>query len=79
LDGEVSVRLPAGTQPGETLRLAGKGLPRFQGETKGDLLVNIHVHIPEKLSKAERKLFERLRTVKAERTKATEQADSNKK
>lgn len=72
MDGEVSVRIPPGTQAGETLRLAGKGLPRFQGETNGDLLVNLRVHIPEKLSKAERKLYEQISHLKAKQT------DSNK-
>lgn len=36
LDGQVSVKVPAGTQPGSMLRLRGKGLPSFGGGTRGE-------------------------------------------
>ncbi len=61
LDGELTVRVPPGTQPGSVLRLRGKGLPEFGGSRRGDLLLRIDVHIPEALSTEERKLFEKLR------------------
>jgi molecular chaperone DnaJ len=47
-----------GTQPGQTLRLRGKGFPQIDGYGRkvgqGDMLVNLTVYIPEKLSKEEK-------------------------
>lgn len=60
VDGKVKVNIPTGTQPGKILRLKGKGLPSVNGYGKGDLLVNIGVFIPEKLSKEERRTMEEL-------------------
>ncbi|TNF97994.1 MAG: J domain-containing protein [Gammaproteobacteria bacterium] len=61
LDGKLKVKIPAGTQPDEILRLRGKGLPRFRGSGHGDLNLRIVVHIPEDLSKEERQLYQELR------------------
>lgn len=63
LEGNVDVTVPPGTQPGEVLRLRGKGLPRPDGGRRGDLNLRIQVHIPERLNKAERDQFERLRAL----------------
>ena len=38
LTGRVLLRIPPETQNGRTFRLAGKGLPRFRREGRGDLL-----------------------------------------
>ena len=59
--GDVTV--PPGTQPGEVLRLRGKGLPRLGVGGRGDLNLRMQVHIPERLNKAEREHFERLRAL----------------
>lgn len=61
LDGEAEVTIPPGTQPDEVLRLAGKGLPRFQRSEHGDLNLRIQVEIPRDLSAEQRKLYEQLR------------------
>ncbi|MBQ9339631.1 MAG: molecular chaperone DnaJ [Paludibacteraceae bacterium] len=62
LQGPVKITIPEGTQPGKVLRLRGKGLPQIDGYGRqimqGDLLVNIGVYIPEKLSRDEKKWFE---------------------
>jgi molecular chaperone DnaJ len=63
LDGSVELKVPAGTQPGLVLRLAGKGLPRFGGGRQGDLYVRVDVRVPERLSEKERKLYEELRAL----------------
>lgn len=63
LGGEAKVHVPAGTQPDSVLRLAGKGLPRFQARGHGDLFVRVGVRIPTSLSAEEQKLYERLRAV----------------
>jgi molecular chaperone DnaJ len=60
LNGEETVKVPEGTQTGEIIRLKGKGLPDPHGGGKGDLYVNIHVVVPTKLTREQRKLFEQL-------------------
>lgn len=64
LDASVTVKVPPGTQHNSELRLRGKGLPRFGARGRGDLYVRVLVHIPEKLSKAERDLWERIRSLR---------------
>jgi len=59
LDSPVTLRLPAGTASGRTLRVRGRGVPRKQGVT-GDLLVTVEVAVPQKLSAATRKALETL-------------------
>jgi len=50
LDGEIEVAVPAGTQPGDTISLRGKGLPRLQGRGVGDLVVHLRLVVPKSLS-----------------------------
>ncbi len=57
LDGKAKVKIEAGTQGGKVLRLKGKGLPELNSYRKGDLLVNLNVWTPQKLSKEERELM----------------------
>ncbi len=60
--GNVMLTIPPGTQPGQTFRLAGKGMPYLRSKGKfGNLLVKVNVSIPKNLSDGERKLFEDLR------------------
>jgi molecular chaperone DnaJ len=61
LDGTVEVTVPPGTQPGEVLRLRGKGLPVFGARGRGDINLRIEVKIPERLTAEERALYEKLR------------------
>ena len=61
LDGQVSVTIPAGTQPDSMLRLREKGLPRFGGGARGDLYIRLNIHVPERLTARQRRLFEQLR------------------
>lgn len=58
LDAPVTVKVPAGTAHGKTLRVRGKGAPRPRGG-HGDLLVKVEVEIPKRLTKQERELLER--------------------
>lgn len=61
VDGNVKLKIEAGTQGGKVIRLKGKGLPSVNSyEGKGDLLVTIHVWTPKTLSKEERSLLEKL-------------------
>lgn len=60
--GKVMLNIPAGTQPGQTFRLAGKGMPVLkQKGAFGNLLVKVNVALPKKLSPEQRKMFEDLR------------------
>jgi molecular chaperone DnaJ len=60
LDEATTVKIKPGTQAGETIRLKGKGMPRFRGYGKGDLLVRVGISVPEKLTSKQRQLLEQL-------------------
>ena len=55
LDGKVSHTIKEGTQPGEVVRLKGKGFPYLQGRGTGDLLVRLTVEIPKNLNNEQKK------------------------
>jgi len=58
VDGEVDVVLPAGTQPGTTLRIEGKGVPKLnQINVRGSHFVKVKVQIPKSLSSREKDLI----------------------
>jgi molecular chaperone DnaJ len=59
LDGPVPLQIPAGTQPGETIVMRGRGLPPLQRGRTGDLRVVVNVAIPRRLSREQRDLLER--------------------
>ncbi len=60
--GNVVLKIPAGTQPGQVFRLAGKGMPLLrQPGHHGNLMVRAKVRIPKNLSRDQRGLFEQLR------------------
>lgn len=60
LDGEDTLTIPPGTQPGKVLRLKGKGVPRLRRNSRGDQLVIVSVDIPRSLSAEQRTLLEQL-------------------
>jgi len=51
LDGDINLKIPAGTQSGKVFKIADKGVPHLRGKSRGDLLVTIQVKTPDKLSK----------------------------
>jgi len=61
VEGRVKVKIDAGTQSGKVLRLKSKGVPDVNGYGRGDLLVNINVWTPQKLSKEEEKMLHQLK------------------
>ena len=66
LDGTALLEIPAGVQPGTLLRLKGKGFPPRHGGARGSQLVRVVLHVPERLDKKRKKLFEELLTLESE-------------
>jgi molecular chaperone DnaJ len=60
IGGSVSLEIPAGTQPNETLMIRGEGMPALRGRRKGDLRVVVNVVIPRRLKREQRELLEQL-------------------
>lgn len=58
LHGDVTLRVPEGTQPGQVFRLKGKGLPDLGSSRIGDHYASLRVEIPKRLSREERRLLE---------------------
>jgi molecular chaperone DnaJ len=58
-DGPVPVEVPAGTQPGETILLRGRGMPPLSRGRAGDIRVVVNVATPRRLTRAQRDLLER--------------------
>lgn len=54
LDGKARVKIAPGTQPGKVLRLKNKGLPSLHRYGTGDLLINVSIYVPEKLTDTEK-------------------------
>jgi len=61
LSGALKVRIPAGTQNGQQLRVRGQGLPIGKSGGKGDLFVVSNIQVPTDMSDDEKKLWETLR------------------
>ncbi|MCC7498524.1 MAG: molecular chaperone DnaJ [Bryobacterales bacterium] len=60
-DGLQTVKVPEGTQTGETIRLKNLGVPRLNSHGRGDLQIHIEVRTPTRLTREQRRLFEQLR------------------
>ena len=61
LEGDVMLKIPPGTQGGQTFRLRGKGMPNLRNpRQRGDLYVKVQVQVPQNLSQRERELFREL-------------------
>ena len=62
LDGEShAIEIPAGIQTGKQLRKRGAGMPVLQSRGRGDLVTEITVETPTKLSKEQRAILEQFR------------------
>jgi molecular chaperone DnaJ len=66
LDGPEILKVPAGTQPGEVIRVKGQGVPDVAGRRRGDLFVKVQVKTPENLSKEQKALLAKLAEVRGE-------------
>ena len=60
LHGTERVVVPAGAQPGDTVVLRGKGLPRVRGRGHGDFVVHLKITVPSRLNAKQRELLQAL-------------------
>lgn len=66
LSGNIVLSIPQGTQPGQTFRLSGRGMPQLKKSKKtGDLFVKVNIRIPRELSPKEKELFTELKRIKS--------------
>ena len=63
LDGEQDLKIPEGTQGGTVFRIRGKGVPVVNAHGRGDLLVQVKVQTPGKLTRQQRELLQQLESV----------------
>ncbi len=60
VQGVETLKIPRGTQPGQTLKILKAGLPTLQGKSQGNLFCQIEVKIPHRISKEEEELLKKL-------------------
>lgn len=66
LDKEkTSIKIPAGTQTSKQFRVRGKGMPSLNGGGHGDLVIQVEVETPVKLTARQRELLEEFRAIEA--------------
>jgi DnaJ-class molecular chaperone len=63
VNSSLNLKVRAGTQSHTLIRLRGEGVKQLRGSGKGDLYVRLMVHVPEKISRPERKALEKLKDV----------------
>lgn len=71
LASPVEMKIPAGTQPGQILRLRGQGLPTPGGRGKGNLLVRVTIAVPQKLTTKQEELLNEFDGIDAERQESS--------
>ncbi|KAJ3718351.1 hypothetical protein C8R42DRAFT_585952 [Lentinula raphanica] len=79
LDGDVDVRVPSGTQPGEEMKLRGRGVPRVDRNDTGDLFVTFSVVLPRSLTDKQRKLLQEYADDVEGRTPSSNEPSKSKK
>ena len=58
VDGKITMKVPAGTQPGTNFKLSGHGAPHLGSDQRGPHIVTVNVEIPKNLNKKQRELIE---------------------
>ena len=59
--GDVSLMIPAGTQPEKVLKIKGKGVKDLRGQAPGDQYVHLKIETPTNLSRKQKELLESFR------------------
>jgi molecular chaperone DnaJ len=78
LEGPEVLKVPPGTQPGEIVRLKGKGVQDVAGRRKGDLFVKVLVRTPENLSKEQKALLAQLAQIRGEDVESVDKSVMHK-
>jgi DnaJ-class molecular chaperone len=68
--GKISMKIPPGTPSGRSFRLPGYGMPRVKADGRGDQLVRVKIVVPTELTPAERELYQKLMTLRADNPRA---------
>lgn len=58
VDGTKELKIPSGTQSGTVIKLKGLGVPHIRASGRGDHFVEIHIKVPDRLSRGQRKMLE---------------------
>jgi len=66
LNGNVSMKIPAGTQSGKVFRLKGKGMPSLRGTSSGDEFIKVMLQVPERLTNEQKSLLEQYAKISGE-------------
>jgi molecular chaperone DnaJ len=70
-NGRAKVKVASGTQPGQRVRLKGKGMPVLRSKDIGDLYVQLDIETPQNLSRRQRELLEEFQRLTTEDTNPT--------
>ncbi|MDY3015010.1 MAG: molecular chaperone DnaJ [Evtepia sp.] len=76
LDGKVKCKVEAGTQPGTTLRLRGKGVPILNGRGRGDQFVTVRVEVPKSMNQAQKEALRKFAEAMGEGNPTSEGGES---
>ncbi|HPN96751.1 MAG TPA: molecular chaperone DnaJ [Candidatus Moranbacteria bacterium] len=60
IDGKLIIKIPSGTQSGETFRIKDKGVPEISGRNRGNHLVKVVVRVPKRISREQKEIIEKL-------------------
>ncbi len=72
LNGQVTMKIPSGTQSGKTFRLRGKGMPDLYRGTPGDQYVKIMIQVPTRLNSQQKALLEQYAQISGEEVNGNE-------
>lgn len=75
VDGTARLKIPAGTQSGELLRVKGQGLPELGGTRRGDQLVRVLVWVPDRLTAEQERVYRQLKAVEDPAPERISEAD----
>ena len=64
--GGLALKIPPGTQNGRVFRLGGQGMPRFKREGRGDILAEVSLQLPDRLTPEHIDLFQQLRDLEGQ-------------
>lgn len=78
LDGQVTMKVPEGTQPGKVMRLKGKGIPSLRGGGRGDQMVRMKVVVPTKLTDKQKDALQKFADISKDNINPEEKSFLNK-